>query len=100
MKTESALASVDIYSTDFDVFTDPLSVARFKDEPVIGSRRNAAMRRHEISDERWNKIKDLLPGKRSDPGRTAVDNRGFLNAVLWIAKTGAPWRDHLMVNTT
>jgi len=51
------------------------------------------MRRHEISDERWNKIKDLLPGKPSDPGRTAVDNRGFLNAVLWIAKTGAPWRD-------
>lgn len=51
------------------------------------------MRRHEISDEQWNKIKDLLPGKPSDPGRTARDNRGFINAVLWIAKTGAPWRD-------
>lgn len=51
------------------------------------------MRRHEISDEQWNKIKDLLPGKPGDPGRTAADNRGFLNALLWIAKTGAPWRD-------
>jgi transposase len=51
------------------------------------------MRRHEISDEQWDKVKDLLPGKSGDPGRTAEDNRSFLNAVLWIAKTGAPWRD-------
>ena len=51
------------------------------------------MRRHEVSDEQWNKIKDLLPGKPGDPGRTAEDNRGFINAVLWIARTGAPWRD-------
>lgn len=50
-------------------------------------------RRHEITDEAWIKIKDLLPGKRNDPGRTAADNRLFLNAVLWIARTGAPWRD-------
>ena len=51
------------------------------------------MRRHEISDEQWDKVKDLLPGKPGDPGRTARDNRSFLNAVLWIAKTVAPWRD-------
>jgi len=51
------------------------------------------MRRHEITDEQWNKIKDLLPGQRHHPGRTAADNRGFINAVLWIAKTGVPWRD-------
>jgi transposase len=51
------------------------------------------MRRHEISDEQWDKVKDLLPGKPGDPGRMAEDNRNFLNAVLWIAKTGAPWRD-------
>ena len=51
------------------------------------------MRRHEISDEQWDKIKDFLPGKPNDPGRTAEDNRGFINAVLWIARTGAPWRD-------
>lgn len=51
------------------------------------------MRRHEISDEHWDKIKDLLPGKPGDPGRTAEDNRSFVNAVLWIARTGAPWRD-------
>ena len=49
-------------------------------------------RRHEISDEQWLRIEHLLPGKDGDVGRTA-DNRLFLNAVFWIAKTGAPWRD-------
>lgn len=51
------------------------------------------MRRHEVGEEQWAKIKDFLPGKVSDPGRTAEDNRLFVNAVLWIAKTGVPWRD-------
>ncbi len=51
------------------------------------------MRRHEIKDEDWERIKDMLPGQPGDPGVTAKDNRLFLNAVLWIGKTGAPWRD-------
>jgi transposase len=51
------------------------------------------MRRHEITDDAWNRIMDLLPGKAGDPGVTAKDNRLFVNAILWIAKTGAPWRD-------
>ena len=51
------------------------------------------MRRHEIKDEDRGRIRDLLPGKAGDPGVTAKDNRLFINAVLWIAKTGAPWRD-------
>ncbi len=51
------------------------------------------MRRHEIKDEDWERIKDFLPGQPGDPGVTAKDNRLFVNAVLWIAKTGAPWRD-------
>jgi transposase len=49
--------------------------------------------RHAISDEDWDRIKDLLPGKAGDPGATAKDNRLFIDAVLWIGKTGAPWRD-------
>ena len=51
------------------------------------------MRRHEIKDEDWERIKDMLPGQAGDPGVTAKDNRLFINAVLWIGKTGAPWRD-------
>ena len=50
-------------------------------------------RRYELSDEDWERIKDLLPGKVSDPGRSGEDNRRFLNGVFWIARSGAPWRD-------
>lgn len=50
-------------------------------------------RRHELSDEQWSEIESLLPGREGDPGVTAEDNRLFVNAVLWLAKTGAPWRD-------
>ena len=51
------------------------------------------MHRHAISDEHWERIEDLLPGRAGDPGVTAKDNRLFIDAVLWIGKTGAPWRD-------
>lgn len=50
-------------------------------------------RRHELSDEQWDRIKDLLPGQPGKRGDNGKDNRLFLNAVFWIAKTGAPWRD-------
>lgn len=49
--------------------------------------------RHELTDAQWAKIEALLPGKRSDPGRTAVDNRLFVNAVVYVLKTGIPWAD-------
>ena len=49
--------------------------------------------RHAISDADFDRIKDLLPGRPGSPGRPAEDNRLFVDAVLWIAKTGAPWRD-------
>ncbi len=41
----------------------------------------------------WEKIAPLLPGRASDPGATARDNRLFLEAVLWRVRTGVPWRD-------
>jgi transposase len=46
-----------------------------------------------LSDAQWERIEPLLPGKPGDPGRSAADNRVFLEAVLWMARTGAPWRD-------
>jgi transposase len=49
--------------------------------------------RYEISDADWDRIKDLLPGQRGQHGGVAEDNRRFLNAVLWIARTGAAWED-------
>jgi transposase len=51
------------------------------------------MRRFEMADEQFQRIAHLLPGKPEDPGVTATDNRLFVDAVLWIARTGAPWRD-------
>jgi transposase len=50
-------------------------------------------RRHELTDAQWEKIKDLLPGKQGDPGRTAADNRLFVDAVVFVLRTGIPWAD-------
>ena len=50
-------------------------------------------RRHELTDAQWTAIEHLLPGKATDPGRTAEDNRLFVNAVLYVLKTGVPWAD-------
>ena len=49
--------------------------------------------RHAISDADWERVKDLLPGRPGQHGGVAEDNRRFLDAVLWIARTGAAWRD-------
>ena len=46
-----------------------------------------------LRDDQWERIKGLLPGKATDCGVTAKDNRLFLEAVRWIARTGSPWRD-------
>lgn len=51
------------------------------------------MRRHELTDEQWARIEPLLPGRPGSAGARAHDNRRFVNAVLWMAKTGAQWRD-------
>ena len=46
-----------------------------------------------LTDAQWRIIKPFLPGKITDPGRTAVSNRRTLEGILWILRTGAPWRD-------
>lgn len=51
------------------------------------------MARSVLRDDQWERIKELLPGKATDCGVTARDNRKFIEAVLWIARTGSPWRD-------
>ena len=53
----------------------------------------AAYQRQDVSDEIWAKLAPLLPGQQGQWGRVAKDNRTFLNAVFWILRTGAPWRD-------
>lgn len=46
-----------------------------------------------LRDDQWVRIEPFLHGKEGDRGRTGADNRLFVEAVLWMARTGAPWRD-------
>ncbi len=46
-----------------------------------------------LKDHQWERMQPHLPGKPSDPGRTGADNRLFVEAILWLARTGMPWRD-------
>lgn len=51
------------------------------------------IKRYEFNDRQWDRIAPMLPGKASDPGRTATDNRLFVNGVLWVLRSGARWSD-------
>ena len=53
----------------------------------------AAHNRHDISDRAWELLEPHLPGREGVWGGRAKDNRKFINAVFWILRTGAPWRD-------
>ena len=46
-----------------------------------------------LTDAQWAKVEPHCLGKPSDPGRSGANNRRFVEAVLWIARTGSPWRD-------
>lgn len=51
------------------------------------------MIRRELTDAQWRRIEGLVLGKEADKGRHGEDNRLFVDAVLWLARAGAPWRD-------
>ena len=51
------------------------------------------MERFVLTDAQWAKMEPHCLGKASDPGRSGKDNRLFLEAVLWVVRTGSPWRD-------
>lgn len=46
--------------------------------------------RHLVADEQWEHIEARLPARK---GHHGDDQRIFFNALLWLARTGAPWRD-------
>jgi transposase len=50
--------------------------------------------RHDISDGQWAKIEPIIKERIGNwGGANANDDRVFINACLWIIRTGAPWRD-------
>jgi transposase len=51
------------------------------------------MARTMIRDEDWAKIEHLLPQKKSRRGRPSINNRIIVEGILWVLRTGAPWRD-------
>jgi transposase len=49
--------------------------------------------RFELTDEQWAKLRPALPPQKAATGRPAADHRRIINAILWVIRTGAPWRD-------
>jgi transposase len=50
------------------------------------------MGRGDLTNEQWNKLEPLLP-KQVGRGRPRNDDRLIVNGILWVLRTGAPWRD-------
>jgi transposase len=52
------------------------------------------MKRHEMTEGQWERVKDFLPPERKPQGgRPAKDNRVMLNGIIYWLATGVPWRD-------
>ena len=51
------------------------------------------MNRHDLNDRQWERLESLLPPRKPPTGRPNLDHRIVINGILWIARTGAPWRD-------
>ena len=51
------------------------------------------MKRYELTDAQWRRLEPLLPPERPRIGRPNHNHRTLLNGILWILRTGAPWRD-------
>ena len=52
------------------------------------------LRCYELTDQEWEQVASLLPPEKTGKaGRPSKDNRIMLNGMVWIARSGAPWRD-------
>lgn len=50
------------------------------------------MTRHRLTDEEWDAISDFFPAPAAT-GRPQRDRRAVVDAILWVLRTGSPWRD-------
>ncbi len=46
-----------------------------------------------LRDDQWERLKEFVPGGRKGKRGPRTDNGRFLNALLWMARSGARWRD-------
>lgn len=54
---------------------------------------NSIHRRGELNESQWRRLRSLLPAQKPAVGRPSQDHRRIINGILWIVRTGAPWRD-------
>ncbi len=65
--------------------------------PTKGAKRSKGAelsKQYQLTDKLWEKIKPYLPGERPDkkkPGRTRMDDRKAMQAILYIHRTGIQW---------
>jgi len=51
------------------------------------------MKRGDLTNEQWDRLQPLLPPEKPATGRPSLSHRQVLNGILWVLRTGAPWRD-------
>jgi len=51
------------------------------------------MKRGDLTNEQWDRLQPLLPPEKPSTGRPSLSHRQVLNGILWVLRTGAPWRD-------
>src|SRR6266513_438438 len=51
------------------------------------------MNRHDLKDKQFARLQPLLPPQKPHTGHPNNDHRTMINGMLWIDRTGAPWRD-------
>jgi transposase len=51
------------------------------------------MSNRDLTNQQWQRLKPLLPPQKPQTGRPNQDHRTIVNGILWIDRTGAPWRD-------
>ncbi len=50
------------------------------------------METSDLTDAQWKKLHSLLPPQKPSTGRPAQDHRTVINGILWVLRTGSPWR--------
>ena len=49
--------------------------------------------RGDLTERQWKRLMPLLPAQKPKTGRPSKEHSTTINGILWILRTGAPWRD-------
>ena len=66
---------------------------RLSCKPLEDGYSSSMMNRGDLNEMDWERLRPLFPPQKAWVGRPAKDHRRVLNGILWILRTGAPWRD-------